>query len=119
MGFLAPALPFLQQAGMAGAGMAGSMGVQKAGQAIFGGDAQSANMAPPPGGPGGMNAGQSPAMSILAGLQQQMQDEERKRQEAMMMILSQAMAFMPQMGQRQMTGSVGQPTVVPGSGPGF
>lgn len=71
------------------AATAGSMGVQKAGNAVFGGNAAPANMAPPPSGPGGMNAAGSPAMSILGGLQQQMQQEEAMRQQAIKQLLMQ------------------------------
>lgn len=85
MGFMAAALPYLAQAGMGAAGAAGGMAMQKAGSALFGGDAQNA-MQPgvqPGGGPQGPQA-----FSILQALQQQMQQEEMMRQQALAQMLT-------------------------------
>ena len=91
MGFMAAAMPYLAQAGMAAAATGGQMAAQKGAEAIFGGNAENANQAPMA--PGGPQQGGA-AMQILAGLQQQMQAEEQRRQQALMALLTQSMGPM-------------------------
>lgn len=104
-------MPILQAMGTSAGATAGSMAVNKAGQAAFGGDAVPANQAPPPGGPGGMQA--PPAMNILAAVQQQMRQEEAQQQQALMALLTSLTQGM-QPPQRQVQVDIGNPTVGPG-----
>lgn len=97
----------------AGAAMGGSIGGSAG--AMFGPNVQDSNMATtPPAGPGGMQGVQSPAMSLLNGLRQQMMSEEQARQQQAQQLL---MTILSSMGQQpQMTATIGNPTVVPGPG---
>lgn len=101
MPFMAPAVPFLTQAGLAAASTAGSIGAAKAGEAMFGGNVENAMQ---PGQPGGGGPQASPAMGILQQLQQQMQQEEAGRQQAIMQMLM-------QFSQPQMSPSAGPQAV--------
>lgn len=103
MGFMAGALPFLQQAGMGAASAAGSMAINKAGQAAFGEGVENANQAQPAGG----GPQQAPAFQILQALQQQMQQQEMQRQQAIQTLLAQFSQPQPRLGQATQTESRG------------